>query len=102
MTTLTGKLKQEGTGAPEIILFCQDIISFSTEYLNVGQYKGVCNRAILNSDFPAKWFTANEYGARYSIEIINQTDILIRSFNPLGDSIDDILSGGVEFKIETK
>ncbi len=102
MITLTGKITQEGTNEPGITLFNEEVIQFSDcTYLQVGQYQATCNKAILNSDMPPKWFIADSTGNKYTISQVNQTDVIIQCYDSKGNPVDGILSGN-EFSIQTK
>jgi hypothetical protein len=102
MLTLKGKITQSGDSAPGVVLFNEEIVQFSDcEYLQKGQYKAVCNKAILNSDMPPKWFLADNIGSKYVISQVNQTDVIIQCYDQDGNEADGILNGN-EFEVNTK
>lgn len=104
MVQLKGKITQEGTNPPVIVLSNDEIIAFAdeqAEYIQEGQFKAVCNRAVLNSDVPPKWYDVSNTGDHYAISMVNQTDVIIQCFDRKGNPKNGILSGAW-FEIETK
>lgn len=99
MTTITGKISQEGTSAPTITILDGSGVTFTTEYVNPGSYIATATGAAISNDFPPKWFIASNLGTRYAIAPINSNQVAIQTYNKNGGNANGILQGN-EFKVD--
>lgn len=93
MNKLIGKITQEGTNEPSIVLFDQEVIAIaSTQYITVGECKVTLNVGILNNGYAPRWFTCDSTGHIYAISAISTTEIAIQVFESDGTPSDGRLS----------